>query len=353
MIPLQKLIAPVKNTVIAILLTVSVVFGGLYLQQIRETGREETTAFALQQKVSELQTTVQEQEGEAVKLRGQVEATRAEALAKIREAVEIGEALKQSNQTRLAESKAPAKTNSSPPNLLSEMFKNPEMKEMIKNQQKVALGAMVDKNYGRFFKDMNLIPEQASTLKDMILNKQLAAADVGMSMFTGSQEPDSRKAMAQQMKTASDAADAQIKDFLGDDNFSQFQSYEKSMAERMTVSGLKDQLGAGTAALTDDQEQQLIQAMTQERQNFKFTTDLSDKSKFDGDFASMFNEDKMSGFFKESVQLNQQFVGRAQSILSPDQLNAFQKYLDNQQTMQKAGMQMAAKMFAPAKAGGN
>jgi hypothetical protein len=32
---------------------------------------------------------------------------------------------------------------------------------------------------------------------------------------------------------------------------------------------------------------------------------------------------------------------------------AFKKYLVNQQAMQKMGMQMAQKMFAPAKSGGN
>jgi hypothetical protein len=103
----------------------------------------------------------------------------------------------------------------------------------------------------------------------------------------------------------------------------------------------------------DDQEQQLIQATTQERQNFKITTDFSDKSKFTGDFASTFTEDKMNGYFQELGQLNQQYLTRAQGILSPDQLTAFEEYLNNQQALQKAGMQMAAKMFAPAKPGGN
>jgi hypothetical protein len=42
-----------------------------------------------------------------------------------------------------------------------------------------------------------------------------------------------------------------------------------------------------------------------------------------------------------------------QSILSPDQLTGFEKYLKNQQVLQKAGMQMAVKMFAPAKSSGD
>jgi hypothetical protein len=92
----------------------------------------------------------------------------------------------------------------------------------------------------------------------------------------------------------------------------------------------------------------LIQLMAQERQNFKFTTDLSDKTKFNGDPLSMLTEEKMATFFKEQEQLNEQYMKSAKGVLSPEQLTAFQKYLNNQQALQKAGMQMAAKMFAPA-----
>jgi hypothetical protein len=66
----------------------------------------------------------------------------------------------------------------------------------------------------------------------------------------------------------------------------------------------------------------------------------------------MFTEDNMNTFLQELGQLNQQYVSRAQGILSPDQLPAFQKYLDGQQAMQKVGLQMAVKMFAPAKPAG-
>jgi hypothetical protein len=159
--------------------------------------------------------------------------------------------------------------------------------------------------------------------------------------------------MVQEVKTASDTADGQIKQLLGDDGFTQFQTYEKSIGERMALSGFKDQLGSGPTALSDGQEQQLIQVMTQERQNFKFTTDLADKSSLTGDFATMFTEDKMNGYVQELGQLNQQYLARAQTILSPDQYTAFEKYLNNQQAMQKMGIQMAVKMFAPAKPAGN
>ena len=45
----------------------------------------------------------------------------------------------------------------------------------------------------------------------------------------------------------------------------------------------------------------------------------------------MFTEDKMSVYFQELDRLNQQYLDRAQTILSQDQAAAFGKYLTGQQ----------------------
>jgi hypothetical protein len=345
-----------KNAVLAVLLVATLVFGVLYTYQTRKSAQARASAEALQQNVNELQSTTAEQETQAKRLREQLEQTRSDVAAKNLEAAQLQTALRDSltNQSSRTVTKAAAsvQTNSKSSNPLAEIFKNPGMKDMIKNQQKAVLGPMIDKNYSRLFSDLHLTTEQASALKDMILNKQMDAAELGLSMFSSDAESTNRAALVDQIKKSSDAADAQIKDFLGDGNYAQFQSYEKTIAERMVVSGLKDQLAAGSSPLTDTQEQQLVQAMTEERQNFKFTNDFGDKSKFNGDFTTMFTEDRMNTYFQELDKLDQQYQSRAQSILSPDQVTAFSKYLDSQQSLQKAGMQMAVKMFAPAKPNG-
>lgn len=344
-----------KNLTLATLLAVIVIMAGLYLHQTRKASQAQAKTESLRQNVNDLESSLAEQEQQTTRSREQLEQTRADEANRSLEAAHLRAALKRmTNQDRGTVSQAASEQSSSKAsNPLSEMFKNPQLKEMIKNQQKGVLGAMIDKNYGRLFSDLHLAPEQASALKDMILNKQLGAAEMGMSMFTGEQSAAQRAELVQQVKASGEASDAQIKQFLGEDNFAQFQGYEKTIPERMVVSGFKDQLGAGDSSLSDDQEQQLIQAMTQERANFKFTTDFSDKSKLTGDFASMLTEDKMNQYSQELERLNQQYLGRAQTFLSPDQFAAFGKYLNAQQTMQKAGMQMAIKMFSPSKPGGN
>jgi len=87
--------------------------------------------------------------------------------------------------------------------------------------------------------------------------------------------------------------------------------------------------------------------MTEEKHGFKFTTDFTDQSKFDGDFTTYFTEEKINQFQQEFEQLNQKYLPRAQAILSADQFEQFKKFLTAQAEMQKLGFKMAAKMFGP------
>jgi hypothetical protein len=149
------------------------------------------------------------------------------------------------------------------------------------------------------------------------------------------------------MKSETDDYDAQIKQFLGDDNYPAFQNYEKTMPDRMTISQFNDQLAGGPTALNADQQQQMIQMMSGERNNFNWTTDYNDKNPANGDFASMFSDDKINQYTKEKEQLDQQIFAHAQQILTPEQLASFQQFQTSQRDLQIAGMKMAAQMFAP------
>jgi hypothetical protein len=205
---------------------------------------------------------------------------------------------------------------------------------------------MIDKQYAALLQQLNLTPEQSAALKDLLQKKMLANTDAGMSMMDGSLDATQRADLAKQIKNQTDDFDAQIKQLLGDDNYPAFQAYEKTTPDRTTVSQFSDQL-SGTAALNPDQQQQLIQMMSDERNNFKWTTDYNNKAAFNGDYSAMFSEDKITQFAKEKEQLDQQTFARARQILNPEQLVAFQQFQASQRELQLAGMKMAAQMFAP------
>jgi hypothetical protein len=341
----------VKNIALVLLSITTVVFASLYFHQAGQVNQARVAANGLQQKVVELQSTVDDQEQKSASLRAELKLAQSDTAARDQQIARLNAGPVNPAQSATAVGSSPGQTPGKPSNpfsSLAKMFEDPEMRDAIAAQQKAALGPILDKTYGKLFSDLKLAPDQATALKEMLLNKQLGAAQMGMSALSSDSDPSKTADLGQKVKAASDASDAQIKAFLGDEKYAQLKAYEKTTPDRMAISGFKDQL-SGSAALTPEQEQQLIDAMTQERGNFKFTTDLADKSKLTGDPSAFFNEENVNRFIQEMDQLDQHFVGQAQNILTPDQLEAFQKYLNNQQALQKMGMQMGAKMFAPAK----
>jgi hypothetical protein len=237
---------------------------------------------------------------------------------------------------------AAKKKDTNPFGEMAKMMKDPAMKEMIKAQQKATIGSVIDKQYAEFFQQMNLTPEQSATMKELLEKKMLAGSDAGMSMMDGSLDAAQRAELSKQVKSAKDDADAQIKQFLGDENYKTFQDYEKTSPYRTAVGQFSDQLAGSATPLSEDQQAQLIQAMSDEQSGFKFTTNFGNKNPANGDYAARINQYAM-----EKEKLDQRVLARAQQVLTREQVEAFQKYQTTQRTLQMAGMKMGAKMLTP------
>jgi RNA polymerase sigma factor (sigma-70 family) len=257
---------------------------------------------------------------------------------------QLGELLRlRGEATRL---RANAQADAKAANPMGEWLKSPEGKEMMKANLR-AMSQGIARSYAKLFTDLHLTPEQTTALKDLIINRQMAAGEMGAAAMTGQADPAQLQVQAAQVKVEQDAIDDQIKQLLGEANYAQYQTYGNSLSERMVVTQLSDQLADGPKAIRPEQEQQLFDAMLQERQSFKFTTDLSDPSKLTGDVASYYTEDSKKRYLQELDQLGQRYLGRAQSILSPEQLGAFQSSLASQQAMQAASVTVVSKFFPP------
>ncbi len=328
-----------KNVIIGILLVVSVALGGLLIQKNGVAARAEARQEALQREMDDLQASLAERETRAASLREKLEAAQVESVSNAGAAAQLSQAL-----TNQAQAFAEENTNAKPANPFAEMFKNPEMRDMIKNQQKAVMGTMVDKNYAEFFKSMNMTPEQTAAMKELILNKMLGGAELGMELMGGEMDAEKRAALLKQMKDNTEALDNQIKELLGAENYSLYEAYEKTIPDRQAIDALKTQLSENTR-LSSAQEEQLREALSSERLSFKFTTDFNDQNNVSEDMFSRFTEDKLNVFFQEQEQLNQRYLDRAKTILSADQYTVYQKSIVAQQEMIKATMKMAASMF--------
>jgi hypothetical protein len=324
----------VKNVALLVLLAAVIGLAGLYLRQSSKTLEAEATIAGLREQLADLQSRFAQQQERTVSLETRLQNSRDKAIAKSEEVSHLEQAL--TNQTE-----ASAKVKSP----MAELLKDPGMKDFVKAQQKMVLSGMIDKNYARFFSSLGLSPEQTASLKDLIIKKSLVDAQMGISMMSGNQDQDARMQLLDQANAEKEGINAEIKQMLGAESYQNFQAYEKSQPERMSVGMFKDAQASGPTALSPDQEENLIQALSEERQNFKFSTDLYDQSRVARELSENFSEDKLKQFQQERAQLDEKYLERARAILSQEQMPQFEKFLSSQSQLQNAALGMAAKMF--------
>ena len=333
-----------KNILIALLLAIAIALGALAYHQASQAAQNRAELLSVHEELAAVQNKLKAGADVADKIASEARSRKALQETLVKTSQFADEKAKQAEQ--LQQKLADTKTNSSNPLAgMAKMFNDPKMREMIKSQQKMVMGPMIDKQYGALFEQLKLTPDESGQLKKLLTDKMLAGADAGMAMMDGSLDEKERAEQTKKMKAEQEDYDAQIKQFFGD-GYDSYKNYEKTVPDRMVVSQFGDAL-SGDAALQPDQQAQLIQALNEERTGFKWTTDFSDQSKppADGNYAAMFTEEKLDKFTQEKEKFDQQFLARAQKILSPEQFKQYAQFQKTQRDMQIMGMKMAAQMF--------
>ncbi len=332
-----------KNIFIVVLLAVVVALG-VFAQ--RQAGKSTQILTELQQAKTELATAQSELKAsrEAIDTAESVQRNSKALQATLVQTSQFAKE-KEKQAQQLQEKLSAVKTNSSNPMAgMAKMFNDPKMRDMIRTQQKAVMGPMIEKQYGALMKSLNLSEEQSTGLKKLLTDKMLAGADVGMSMMDDSLDAKAREELTKKVQADQVAYDAQIKEMLGD-NYPAYQSYEKSVPDRMVLSQFGDQL-SGNLAMSDGQQQQMITALTDARTGYKWTTDFSNQKDLgNGDLKTMFTEEKLNQFTVEKEKFDQQFLSQAQTILSAEQLKEFEAFQKSQRDLQLMSLKMAAQMF--------
>lgn len=220
--------------------------------------------------------------------------------------------------------------------MLSKMMENPQMREMIKGQQKVAMQMI----YGPMLNEMNLAPDVKEKLNEMLLDNQMKNIERGTALMKdGVDKVAAGKLLADQKLEF----DGQVRTLLGDAQFAQYEDYNKSIPDRMAMTQLKSQM-TGDNALSEQQNQFLLQVMREERLSV-----MGDKPKVD-DWKAISSAEGMDKFFSQQEELNGRVLQRVQSVLTPEQYQSFAAFQTNQLSMQKMSVKMAQTMFKSDKA---
>ncbi len=223
--------------------------------------------------------------------------------------------------------------------LAGKMMKIPGMKKMIREQQRVQLDMM----YGDLYKKLWLSEENLTAFKELLLDRQMSMVELGLEFLDGEMDKEKQKEVDKKVKEAQEEIDEEVRDFLGDEKFEKYQEYNNTITERIILSQYKQQLAATQIdALTDYQENQLIQAMKDERVNFPASEDYGDPT---NPKPPMFSKEMIDSYLRNKEEYNKRIIEKTGQLLTEEQLDQFKTALKNQLDMEKLGMEMASKMF--------
>ncbi len=224
--------------------------------------------------------------------------------------------------------------------LLAKMLNDPDTRKFIREQQRM----MMDQMYAPLIKQMGLTPEEGERFKDLVADNAMKATEKAGSLFGG--VATNRTAAFGQMAEEQKGLEQQVKAFLGDTRYAQYQDYQQTVGDRVQLNLFRQQSGGGPNALTDVQAEQLLGIMREEKQAVASRTGQSfpgaDQSQ---NLQAMLSEEQANRLFDAQETVNQRVYERAGQILSSDQLAGFARFQTNQMQTLRLGVSMARKMM--------
>jgi hypothetical protein len=225
---------------------------------------------------------------------------------------------------------------------LAEMMDTPEMRETVRMQIQ---GAVIEPIYGSLMKSLNMSAEDREKFTEILMEKYMAGMDMFGAMQSG--DPEDYKKVQAEIEQRQKEVDGKIKELLGEENYKKYEYYQQTEQERMVVGQFNQRLAYSDNPISEDQHEQLVKLMYEEKQNVKDDPGYFNPEKAGPDELT---EEGIDNLARIQVDINKRVRDRAGSVLNEDQLLAFEKFQDAFLQQQLMGLRMASQMFKPKKA---
>lgn len=230
---------------------------------------------------------------------------------------------------------------------LSTMLDNPQMNEMMQASQKATLEIM----YKDLLDSYDFTPEERTHLMDLLMARQMFRVETSMKMMGGASNPEETKLLGDEMKEYDDTIKAEIKTFLNNEtDMGEFEFYEKTIAERMSLSGFKSNMAKAGKPIEPQTERSLLEIMAEQKAAYNFGSDLHDEENYDMG-PGRFSTENIDQFETDLSELHDIIAGEADALLDTEQLAALVEALESMRNMQLSQLRMAATMFGGDKKG--
>jgi len=225
---------------------------------------------------------------------------------------------------------------------VAKMFTDPEMKKAMRGQQ----GMVVRMMYADLAKELGLSAEEANQLTELLIERQMGMAGKSMELMTdAAADPTKLEAGGKEINAARADYDAQIKGILGDEKMKKLEQYERTLGDRMQMQQYQQTLAATGAPLEEKQRTDLLQIMSEERAKTPRSPLEQGSKDVAAQFKAMQSPETVANLMKSVQDFNERVRTRAQGVLTPAQLNAFQTSQEQQLQMMEMGMKMSQQMF--------
>lgn len=227
---------------------------------------------------------------------------------------------------------------------LAKMMEDPETRKMIREQQRL----MLDQLYGPLTKQMGLSPEESEQFKNLLADNLVKSTEQATALLGGESSTNRAEKMAR-LAAEQKGFDEQVRTFLGETRYAQYQDYQQTVGERSQLNQFRQQFAVGENALTDQQTEQLLAFMKEEKQAVNATGGFgsSGVSQDTANLQALMSGDGVDQIFKSQETVNQRVYERARTVLAENQLTAFGKFQASQLQMMRMGMSMARQAMAP------
>lgn len=221
--------------------------------------------------------------------------------------------------------------------MIAKMMEDPETKKFIRQQQRV----MMDQLYSPLVAKLNLTDAEATQFKDFMADTMMKAAEKSTAVLGSSSQDrtETLKNLAEEQKQSEE----ELRVFLGQDRYQLYKDYQTTIGERAQLNMFRQQSGSGLNGISDDQVEQLLNIMKDEKTAMPELMQMGDD---EAKLKALASEEQVGKFIKAQEELNQRVKTKATQILQPGQLDTLSKFQTQQLDTLRLGLSMARKMLS-------
>src|SRR5690606_7226532 len=212
----------------------------------------------------------------------------------------------------------------------SPLMSSPAMRNMMRAQIKRSLR----RQYQDIATVLGLTKEQFNDLVDVLADQQTRGFDPGAT--------SERPVSFQSMHDLRQQHEQEIAAVIGPERMPAFQEYQRSLPARAELDQINDQLEAADVPMNDYQRTRMLEVLMEEQA--RMSRQLTAQSGASG-------EQPVQQVFAHQEEYHQRIASRAQEVLSPEQLAAYEQYLEWQSEMRKQALQHARSLSSSGPAG--